>query len=313
MSAMFGPLMIDVAATVLTDEEAARLAHPLVGGVILFSRNYDNPAQLQALTAAMHAVKPELLIAIDHEGGRVQRCREGFTRLPPMRELGQLWDTAPDEALEKTRQTGRTLAAELLACGVDFSFTPVLDLDYGRSTVIGDRAFHRRPEAVIALAGALIEGLQDAGMASCGKHFPGHGWAMADSHTACPVDERRLDQLQEDLAPYRALPLAAVMPAHIVYPQVDDKTACFSRIWNDYLRCDIGFSGVVFSDDLSMKGAHVVGDALARVKAAYAAGCDMALLCNAPADAADVLARWQTPIDPERSARIARLMPRRER
>jgi beta-N-acetylhexosaminidase len=308
---MFGPLMIDAASTALSREEAARFAHPLVGGVILFARNYENPAQLKRLTDEIHVVKPDILIAIDQEGGRVQRCREGFTRLPPMRDLGKLWDAAPEEAIGKARQTGATLAGELLACGVDFSFAPVLDLDYGRSPVIGDRAFHRKPEAVIALAGALMDGMRKAGMASCGKHFPGHGFADSDSHIACPVDGRSLAELQEDLAPYRALPLAAVMPSHVVYPAIDSQTACFSKTWNDYLRHDIGFAGAIFSDDLSMKGASLAGNALLRVKAAHAAGCDMALLCNAPEDAAFVLAHWQTEIDPERSRRIAGLVPKK--
>ena len=189
-----GPLMIDIAGHELTDLERERLRHPLVGGLILFSRNYQSPAQLSALTAEVHALRsPPLLIAIDHEGGRVQRCREGFTRLPPMRRLGELWDSDAPAALEAAKNIGYVLAAELRACGVDLSFTPVLDLDWGRSGVIGDRAFHADPQAVIALAGALIQGLRQAGMAACGKHFPGHGWVEADSHVDLPVDERSFE------------------------------------------------------------------------------------------------------------------------
>lgn len=307
---ILGPLMLDIEGTRLTESERERLAHPLVGGVILFSRNYTDPEQLAALTTEIHALRrPPLLIAVDHEGGRVQRFRQGFTRLPAMARLGQIWDRDPDGACRLAHQTGYVLAAELRARGVDFSFTPDLDLDYGRSGVIGNRAFHRRPEAVIALAGALIDGLKAAGMACCGKHFPGHGWVEADSHLAIPVDTRSLEALQEDMRPYRALALDAVMPAHVIYPEVDDKTSCFSMKWHEYLRNDIRFSGVVFSDDLSMQGASIVGDTLARVEAAYAAGCDMLLVCNAP-DAADaVLARWQCLPDPRRAARVAQLMP----
>ncbi len=306
-----GPLMIDIQGTALTDLDRERLRHPLVGGIILFSRNYTDPEQLLALTTEIHALRqPPLLIAVDHEGGRVQRFREGFTRLPPMASLGQAWDADAPGALRLARQVGYVLAAELRARGVDFSFTPDLDLDYGRSSVIGSRAFHRRPEAVIALAGALIEGLRAAGMGSCGKHFPGHGWVEADSHLAIPVDERSLEALQEDIRPYRELALDAVMPAHVIYPRVDGSSSGFSRTWHGYLRQELGFDGVVFSDDLSMEGASVVGDTLARVQAAYQAGCDMLLVCNAPDQAGDVLARWQVTPDPLRSARVARLMPR---
>ncbi|WP_303784948.1 beta-N-acetylhexosaminidase [Azovibrio restrictus] len=306
-----GPLMIDIQGTALTDLDRERLCHPLVGGIILFTRNYTDPEQLQALTTEIHALRqPPLLIAVDHEGGRVQRFREGFTRLPAMARLGQAWDANPDHALILARQVGYVLAAELRARGVDFSFTPDLDLDYGRSSVIGSRAFHRRPEAVIALAGALIQGLRAGGMGSCGKHFPGHGWVEADSHVAIPVDERSLEALQEDIRPYRELPLDAVMPAHVIYPEIDEKSSGFSNKWHEYLRNDIKFNGVVFSDDLSMEGASVVGDTLSRVQAAYQAGCDMLLVCNAPDQAGEVLARWQVTPDLRRSARIARLMPR---
>lgn len=305
-----GPLMIDIAGYELTDLERERLAHPLVGGVILFSRNYQSPAQLAALTAEIHSLCfPPLLIATDHEGGRVQRCREGFTRLPPMRRLGEWWDSDAAAALEAARSIGYVLAAELRSCGVDLSFTPVLDLDWGRSSVIGDRAFHADPQAVIALAGALITGMRQAGMAACGKHFPGHGWVEADSHHQLPVDGRTLAELAPDIEPYRQLPLDAVMPAHVVYTSFDKNTSCFSSKWNDLLRNEINFSGVVFSDDLSMQAAGVAGDVVARVEAAWQAGCDMLLICNAPDDVGEVLARWKPEVDLVRMRRIARLLP----
>lgn len=305
-----GPLVIDVAGTELTDIERARLRHPLVGGVILFARNYRDPAQLKALCDEIHALRePPLLIAIDHEGGRVQRCREGFTRLPAMRQLGAWWDSAPRAAVESARMLGYLLAGELRTCGVDLSFAPVLDLDWGRSTVIGDRAFHGNPRAVIELADGLIAGLREAGMACCGKHFPGHGWVAADSHVAIPVDERSLDEMAYDLMPFRELELDAVMPAHVIYPRVDARPAGFSPVWIGKLRDEFGFDGVIFSDDLSMEGASVAGDIVARVQAAWEAGCDMLLVCNAPDAADDVLERWRPEPDPVRAARVARLLP----
>jgi beta-N-acetylhexosaminidase len=308
-----GPLMIDVAGTCLTPIERERLLHPMVGGVILFSRNYRDREQLAGLTAEIHALRtPRLLIAVDHEGGRVQRFRDGFTRLPPMAVLGRLWDSDPDAAVAAARDVGFVLAAELRACGVDFSFTPVLDLDYGPSRVIGDRALHRHPDAVVALAGALGEGLREGGMGTCGKHFPGHGYVIPDSHVELPVDARSLEAMTEDLRPYRELPLDSVMAAHVIYECVDCNTAVFSRKWIDYLRNDIGFNGVVFTDDLSMAGAGVAGDMLARVDLAYRAGCDMPLVCNSPEAVAQVLDRWNPEIDRARSARVERLLPSEE-
>ena len=305
-----GPLMIDVAGLELTDEERERLCHPLVGGVILFKRNYRDRAQLAALCAEIHGLRrPVLPIAIDHEGGRVQRCREGFTHVPPMRRLGTLWDGDRAAARRAAADLGYLLAGELRDCGVDLSFTPVLDLDWGPSGVIGDRAFHKDPEAVAELAGALIEGLRAAGMACCGKHFPGHGWVAADSHLAIPVDERSLAQMEPDLAPYRRLRLDGVMPAHVVYPQVDSRPAGFSAVWLDKLRREFGFDGVIFSDDLSMEGAAFAGGMVQRAEAAWAAGCDMLLICNAPEAAAEVLKQWHPAPDPARAARIARLVP----
>lgn len=306
-----GPLMIDIAGLELSDLDRERLIHPLVGGVILFARNYKDRAQLTALCAAIHALRtPSLPITIDHEGGRVQRCKEEFTLLPPMRRLGEHWDRDRAGALAEAKAVGHTLASELRACGVDFSFTPVLDLDWGRSGVIGDRAFHRDPEAVAALAGALIEGLRAAGMGACGKHFPGHGWVEADSHVAIPVDERPLEEIATDMIPYGKLKLDAVMPAHIIYPKVDSRPAGFSPVWINKLREEFRFDGVIFSDDLSMEGASVAGDIVDRANAAWSAGCDVLLVCNAPDAVGELLARWSPAPDPVRAARLERLTAR---
>ena len=305
-----GPLMIDIAGLELCDLDRERLLHPLVGGVILFARNYRDTAQLTALCSAIHALRSAPLpIAIDHEGGRVQRCREGFTHVPPMRRLGELWDSDPAAGRRAAADLGYLLAAELRACGVDYSFTPVLDLDWGPSGVIGDRAFHKNPDAVAELAGALIEGLAAAGMGCCGKHFPGHGWVAADSHLAIPVDERSLAEMEPDLIPYRRLKLDGVMPAHVIYPKVDPRPAGFSPVWLEKLRNEFKFDGVIFSDDLSMEGAAFAGNMVQRAEAAWAAGCDMLLICNAPDAVADVLANWKPAPDPVRAARLARLVP----
>ncbi len=303
-----GPLMIDIAGTRLSDLDRERLCHPLVGGIILFSRNYASREQLAALCRDIHDLRA-MPIAVDHEGGRVQRFREGFTRLPAMRELGVWWDQSPRATVASAQAVGYLLAGELRALGVDFSFAPVLDLDWGRSGVIGDRAFHSDPQAVIDLAGGLVAGMREAGMACCGKHFPGHGWVAADSHVAIPIDERSLEQMAADLRPYRELKLDAVMPAHVIYPQVDSRPAGFSPVWMGKLREAFGFDGVIFSDDLSMEGASVAGDIVARAEAAWGAGCDMLLVCNAPDAVGELLARWHPAADPVRSARIARLMP----
>lgn len=291
------PLIIDVAGTQLSADDRRRLAHPLVGGVILFARNWQDRAQLLALTAAIKAVRHDLLICVDHEGGRVQRFRtDGFTHIPPMRAFGELWmndgkawqGSGALRAMEAATAAGYVLGSELRACGVDFSFTPVLDLDWGESGVIGDRAFHRDPRVVAMLARALMQGLLQAGMANCGKHFPGHGFVRADSHTEIPVDRRSLKAiLQDDAAPYPWLStvLTSVMPAHVIYPKVDGRPAGFSARWlQDILRGRLRFDGAIFSDDLSMEGARridgqVVGYTDAGV-AALNAGCDLVLLCN---------------------------------
>lgn len=289
-----GPVMADVASTTLDEAERAMLVHPLIGGVILFARNFESPRQLCTLTADIRALRtPPLLIGVDHEGGRVQRFRDGFTRLPPMRALGRLHDTHADRARELARAIGAVMADELRAHGVDFSFAPVLDLDYGHSAVIGDRALHGDPAVVGELAGAFVEGLASMGMGAVGKHFPGHGHCAADSHVAVPVDARPLAEIERDLTAFRVAfehGLTAVMPAHVIYPEVDALPAGFSRRWlHNILRGRLGFRGLVFSDDLSMAGAGVAGDAPQRAAAALQAGCDMALVCNQPRDVDAVL------------------------
>ncbi len=308
-----GPLMLDVVGTALTDDDRRRLCHPLVGGVILFKRNYESPEQIATLCREIHALRsPHLLIGVDHEGGRVQRFREGFTPIPPMRRLGEVWDEQPLRAKRLAKDAGYILGAELRAVGVDFSFTPVLDLDYGASGVIGDRAFHRKPQAVVELAHALMLGLHEAGMNAVGKHFPGHGFIKADSHLEVPIDERPLEDLEfADLIPFRQMidwGLAAIMPAHVIYPKVDDKPAGFSRRWlQDILRGRLGFEGVIFSDDLAMEGASVAGGAVERARAALEAGCDMALMCNRPDLADELLSRLQWPLAPVSLVRLARM------
>lgn len=302
-----GPLVMGIEGLDLAAVDRSRLLHPLVGGVILFARNYADPAQLLALTGQIRALRdPALLVCVDHEGGRVQRFREGFTAIAPMRELGTLWDRDVASAVAQARGTGNTIARELRAHGVDFSFTPVLDLDFGTSAVIGDRAFSGNPNAVAHLAAALCEGLRAGGCAAVGKHFPGHGFVTADSHHEMPIDERPLaDLVAYDLVPFGALVhagLEAVMPAHVVYPAVDPLPAGFSRVWlQDILRERLRFDGLIFSDDLGMAGAFGAGDVVARAQAAVAAGCDMVLACNDPCDVDALLDRWR----PEAAARLA--------
>jgi beta-N-acetylhexosaminidase len=291
------PIILDVAGLTLTKTDKKRLAHPLTGGVILFARNWKDRDQLTHLCAEIKAVRTDLLILVDHEGGRVQRFKtDGFTHLPPMRVLGDLWmqdgkgpsGSGAMQATHAATACGYILAAELRACGVDMSFTPVLDLDFGGSSVIGDRAFHRDPRVAAMLAKSLMHGLLLAGMSSCGKHFPGHGFVKADSHTEIPVDKRSLKAiLADDAAPYRwlATGLQSVMPAHVIYPKVDSRPAGFSERWlQEILRGDFGFTGAIFSDDLSMEGARLIdGKRVSYTQAAVEAlnaGCDVVLLCN---------------------------------
>ncbi len=282
---MLGPVVCDIAGTALTEAERRRIAHPLVGMVILFTRNYTDRAQLEALCADIHAVKPGILIGVDHEGGRVQRFREGFTEIPAMSRYGALYKEDPEAAARALTAAGFVMAAELRNAGVDFTFAPVLDLDWGRSEIIGERSFALDPRVVTRLARAVSHGMLMAGMANCGKHFPGHGWVQADSHVDLPVDEREASRIElGDAKPYTwmGIGLASVMTAHVVYPAYDTEPATFSpRILKGLLRDTLHFPGFVFSDDLSMKGAG--GGTLAeRAAKALAAGCDAVICCNAP-------------------------------
>lgn len=297
-----GPVVVDVAGTRLNDDDRRRLAHPLVGGVILFARNFTSKRQVSVLCREIRSLRdPRLLIFVDHEGGRVQRFRQGFTAIKPMRTLGEHWDLDPLAACREATEVGQTIGRELRAVGVDLSFTPVLDLDYGASGVIGDRALHHDPRVVALLARCLNHGLLLSGMANCGKHFPGHGYARADSHHEVPIDERDLETIVgRDAAPYGWLgdTLSAVMPAHVVYPQVDSAPAGFSPIWlQQVLRDRLGFRGMILSDDLTMEAAAWAGDMVARARAALSAGCDMVLVCNQPQLADQLLSglRWRAP------------------
>jgi beta-N-acetylhexosaminidase len=308
-----GPVMLDVEGPRLTEADRRRLGHPLAGGVILFSRNFADAAQLAGLTEEIHALRnPPLIIAVDHEGGRVQRFRDGFTVLPPMRELGWLWDRGQQQARQLAQEVGFVLAGELLAHGVDLSFAPVLDVDSGASSVIGDRAFHSDPQAVGELARALLHGLRQAGMNGVGKHFPGHGHVAADSHHEVPVDGRSYEEIEAaDLAPFRRLieaGLGGIMPAHVIYPRVDEQPAGFSTVWlKQVLRGRLGFDGVIFSDDLSMEGARVAGGVTERARAALGAGCDMALLCNHPEAVDELLDNLGYAMPAVSLARLARM------
>jgi beta-N-acetylhexosaminidase len=280
-----GPLMVDIAGLELDAEDRELLQHPLVGSVILFTRNFADIEQLTALVAALRALRnPPLLISVDHEGGRVQRFRKGFSLLPPARRIGHEFDMSPKQGLAMARGIGWLMAAELRAIGIDFSFAPCVDLDYGLSEIIGDRAFHARPEPVGQLATACMLGMREAGMAATAKHFPGHGGVVADSHLALPVDRRALVDLADDIAPYRRLianDLPAVMMAHVLFPEVDAVPASFSkRFVGELLRDGLGFKGVVFADDLSMEGAVAIGGVVERAEAALVAGCDILPVCN---------------------------------
>jgi beta-N-acetylhexosaminidase len=308
-----GPVMIDVEAATLGAADRRRLMHPLTGGVILFTRNYAGPEQLSELTSEIHALRnPPLLIAVDHEGGRVQRFRDGFTAIPAMADLGRLWDESARRARQVARELGFVLAAELRAHGVDIALAPVLDVDHGRSEVIGNRAFHSDPRAIADLARSVLQGFKQAGMSGVGKHFPGHGHVTADSHQALPVDERTYEEIEmTDLAPFRRLieaGLGGIMPAHVVFPKVDKRPAGYSTAWlKTVLREKLGFGGVIFSDDLSMEGAGVAGGVVERAAAALDAGCDMVLVCNNPQWTDELLENFSYPMPAVSLARLARM------
>lgn len=288
-------VMIDIAGTALTTEDKELLKHPFVGGIILFSRNYESPEQLIHLTNEIHSLRePPLLIAVDQEGGRVQRFRDGFTILPAMGELGKLYDENPQSALEKAEHTGWTMGSELRAVGVNCSFAPVLDIDAGVSEVIGQRSFHSHPNVIAQLASSLVKGMHRAGILAVGKHFPGHGNVTADSHVAIPIDDRDLETIQtQDMLPFRELiinQIDGIMPAHVIYKRIDDKPPCFSSFWlQDQLRNQLGFRGIIFSDDLCMEGASSMGNIIERAQKAFDAGCNMVLVCNNRKAAIDVL------------------------
>jgi beta-N-acetylhexosaminidase len=307
-----GPLMIDVQGTTLTEEDRELLAHPLVGAVILFTRNFESIEQLERLVADIRAIRsPPLLVTVDHEGGRVQRFREGFTVLPSMRTIGRQYDVDPVAARQLARQCGWLMAAELRAVGIDMSFAPCVDLDYGVSSVIGDRAFHRNPRVVAELAIAFARGMKEAGMVATAKHFPGHGAVAPDSHVAIPVDRRPLADMDEDLYPYRRLidnGLASIMGAHVIFPEVDDRPAGFSRRWViEELRGRMGFDGAVFTDDLSMAAAGAIGGVRDRAEAALQAGCDVLSLCNDRQGVLQVIESLRGSGDPLSQVRMARL------
>jgi beta-N-acetylhexosaminidase len=308
-----GPVMLDLEGVALSADDRRRFLHPLAGGVILFTRNFSDPGQLRELTTEIHALRnPPLLVAVDHEGGRVQRFRDGFTVLPAMAELGRSWDQSPRDALRFAQDLGFVLAAELRAHGVDLAMAPVLDVDHGMSEVIGDRAFHSDPRAIVDLARALLQGFKQAGMSGVGKHFPGHGHVLADSHHASPVDERSYEEIEAvDLAPFRRLidaGLGGIMPAHVVFPRVDALPAGYSAIWlKSVLREKLGFGGVIFSDDLSMEGAGVAGGVVERATAALGAGCDMVLVCNNPRGTDELLGGLVYQMPAVSLARLARM------
>jgi beta-N-acetylhexosaminidase len=310
--------MVDVGGPDLTSEDVRVLSHPMVGSVILFTRNYRDPAQLAELTAAIRDIRsPQLLIAVDHEGGRVQRFRDGFTRLPAARALGRRFDTQRHEGLDLARSVGWLMAAELRAVGIDFSFAPCVDLDYGVSEIIGDRAFHSDADAVAALGVAYMTGMRDAGMAACAKHFPGHGAVVADSHTDLPVDRRTFVDMEADIRPYRLMVennVASIMAAHVVYPAIDQLPASLSRRWvTDILRGELGFHGCVFADDLSMAGAAAFGGILERVRLAFAAGCDVLPICNDRQAVQSVLEHFGAEFgSPASQARLVRMRARGE-
>lgn len=292
-SITLGPIIMDVSGLTLSTQEQQQLIKPSIGGVILFGRNFESIEQVTLLIKDIRQINKNLLIAVDHEGGRVQRFQTGFTHLPAMEKLGALYDKNPNIAIDKAFSCGFVLAYELLTIGVDFSFAPVLDVNHNNSSVIGDRAFHSNPDVIVKLAGSLISGMHKAGMKCVGKHFPGHGFVTLDSHLDLPVDNRPMSDLLQDMKPFKALinhGLDALMPAHVVYDQVDDKPAGFSAKWiKDILQSQLGFNGLIFSDDLSMQGAHFIKDMRNRVKASLDSGCDMVLICNHPELVAQII------------------------
>lgn len=305
-----GPLMIDVEGLALQDEEIKRIMHPMVGGLILFTRNYKDTVQLKTLTDAIRKIRGhDFLIAVDHEGGRVQRFREGFTTIPAMRKLGEVWDKDPKRANHLAFLIGQIIATELRVFDIDFSFTPVLDIDYNESTVIRDRAFHNDIEAIKALASSILEGLKEGGMRGVGKHFPGHGYIKADSHLSVSEDERTFDEIaSKDMSIFISLikhGLNAVMPSHVLYSAVDKHPAGFSSFWlKDQLREKFHFKGAIFSDDMSMKGAILGGQMKDRILKALEAGCDMVLLCNSPQLVDEVLLHLDWKMSSENISRL---------
>jgi len=312
-----GPVMVDVGGLELTTDDIERLQHPQVAGVILFARNFAAPLQLIQLAHSIRELrKPELLIAVDHEGGRVQRFKHGFTTIPAMTHLGKLFDRDPAQALAAARGCGYIMGSELQAHGVDFTFAPVLDVDYGESSVIGDRALHSDPNVIAVLGEALQAGLQAAGMASVGKHFPGHGYVRADSHLEVPIDDRTMAEIAaKDLVPFQRLArsgMGGMMPAHVIYSKVDSKPAGFSSVWlQKILREKLGFDGLIFSDDLGMEGASTAGGMVSRANAALNAGCDMVLMCNDPRAADSMLEGLERrPVAPTLARRLERMRGR---
>ena len=307
-----GPLMVDVAGLELTPEDREVLRHPLVGSVILFTRNYRDSAQLTRLVSEIQAVRnPGLIVAVDQEGGRVHRFRPEFSKLPPPRRIGHEFDLDPKYGITLARSMGWLMAAELRAHGVDLSFAPCVDLDYGLSEVIGDRAFHAKPEVVAQLALAYLQGMKDAGMAATAKHFPGHGAVVADSHLSLPVDRRDWTELTNDLLPYRRLianGLPGVMVAHVLFPAIAPEPASLSRRWiQNALREELRFEGAIFTDDLSMGGAKEFGDIVARATAALDAGCDVLPVCNDRASVVKLLDELRHEIQPSSHLRLVRM------
>ncbi len=313
-----GPLMVDLAADCISAEERELLQSPQVGGVILFSRNFTSVERLIQLIEEIHEIRhPRLLIAIDQEGGRVQRLREGFTQLPAINLLGQIYDSEPKRANKLATASGWLMASELRSIGIDFSFAPILDLNYGVSQVIGDRAFHKDPEIVSILATRYIQGMRNAGMQAVGKHFPGHGAVTADSHIELPTDTREFEDIaMQDLVPFKRLidnGLAGLMSAHVVYEKVDPQIATFSKLWlQDVLRKQLEFNGAIFSDDLNMKAADCSDEYLLRAQKALDAGCDMALICNSSENACLVAEQLEDYNNPASQIRLTRMHGRKD-